>query len=264
LNGLTGEAIQSALPQTPHWFLVQKNDTPVGWLCMQGRPVRRNREAGYEIRSWAMFQIPNQPVRLIQQRQFTNPKMTMGLWSGRVQFGSGQQSALLVEDGLRQGNMIIATLTDGQRVDNEKKKIPEKMFGMYLPRAVGTLLPSLLDRTQPAGYTFAEYDRQVNDFQIRTVTVVGPERIDVKGKFVQAVKITDQPAVDSEPLTFWVDENGKVLQSRSPDGLVSVSVRPEDVLRAFPNARAVIAKMNQIQQQTPQTPTKRPANRRAR
>lgn len=256
LNRLTGEAIQHALPKTPRWFLVRKDDTSVGWLCMQGRPTRKKHVAGYEIRSWAMFQLPGQPVRLVRQMQFTDPNMSMGLWSGRIQLGSGEQSVLFVEDGLRQGRMILATWNDGRRMATERKDIPEMMFGMYLPRAVGTLLPALLDRTNPAGYTFSEYDRQINDFQVRTVMVVGPERIPRNGKLVEVVRITDQPTADAEPVTFWVDPDGKVLQTRSPDGLVSAAASEEDVLNVYPNARAVITRMNRTQ------PKKQSANQR--
>jgi hypothetical protein len=247
LNHLTSEAVERALPRTPRWFLVYQSDKPVGWLCMQGRPARRNRIAGYEICSWAMFQLSDQPVRLIRQQQFADPKFSMGQWQGRIQIGSGEQSALLVEDGLRQGPLIVSTFHDGLRQTNVEKTIPRDVTGMYLPKAVGVLLPSLLDRTKTAAYTFAEYDRRKNDFQMRTVSVVGPERIDLRGKFVDAVRITDQPTADAEAVTFWVDETGRVLQSRSPDGFLRVSASQKDVLKVYPNARGVINQLNQTQ-----------------
>ncbi|MBN1553320.1 MAG: hypothetical protein JXA11_01135 [Phycisphaerae bacterium] len=259
LTNLSGEAIQSALPTTPRWFLVRKDGANVGWLCMRGRPVRRNKVAGYEIDSWMMLQLPDQPVRLVCQRQFTDPSMSMELWSGRVQFGSGEQSALFVEDGLRQGGLIIATLNDGRRQTAERKEISGKMIGMYLPKAVGTLLPSLLDPSKPAGYTFAEYDRQMNDFRMRTVTVIGSEQLNGR----QAVKIADQPEADAEAVTYWVDEKGQILQSLSPDGLLSVSTGEQAVLTAYPNARSVIGQMNQTSP-APQTGQKPRRGKRMR
>lgn len=261
LKALRPEAVQKILPRKPRWFLVRQDGKLIGWLCRQGRSARRDKVAGYEICSWAMYQPPSQPPRLLRQQEFTDPKMSMDIWNGRVQLGSGEQAALLAEDGLRQGRVILTTFHDGRRQVNETKTMPEAVIGMYLPRLVGALLPSLLDRTKPAAYTFAEYDRRVNDFQMRTVAVVGPDRVEQKGKLVPAVKITDQPTADAEPVTFWVDAAGRVLQSRSPDGWVSSSASEEEVLSVYPNARSIITQMNQTQP-PPRDASHRPAARK--
>lgn len=245
LKNLQPRDIQNALPNQPRWFLLRKDGRLAGWLCRRGRVARPNRSAGYELTSWSFLQLPDQPVRLLRQREFADASMTQDSWSARVQFGSGPQATVLSEDGLRQGRLILATFQDGPQQISEQKNLSAGVIDLYLPPLVGSLLPALLDRTQPTAYTFASYDRRINDFQMRTVAIVGPETIEHDGRFVPAVKITDQPAADAEAVEMWVDKQGDILQTRSPDGLVSTRVSEKEALRAFPNALAILAEMNQ-------------------
>ena len=125
-----------------------------------------------------------------------------------------------------------------------QKKLPESVKDIYLPKALGMVLPVLVDRSRKAVYTFAEYAGAENDFHMRTFTVTGPELIQHNDKWVKAVKITDQPSTGAEPIVLWVDVKGNVLRSRSPDGLISESVTPEAVRRTYPRAKSIIARMN--------------------
>ena len=87
---------------------------------------------------------------------------------------------------------------------------------------------------------------------MRTVTVVGPAEIEKNGHVQKTVKITDQPTANAEAVIFWVDEKGRVLRSRAPDGLVSVSATAQDVLRTYPRARRLISRMHQAERGQPE------------
>ncbi len=240
---ITPEKLRAAMTTDPKWFLVYKDKKTVGWLCVQARPSRMNQDVGYEIRTWAMYEIPKQKIRLVRQRMFTNPKFSLERWHIHVQVGAGPDTVMVAEDGIRQRGLILCTLSDPQQ-RRMQKKLPESVKDIYLPKALGMVLPVLVDRSRKAVYTFAEYAGAENDFHMRTFTVAGPELIQHNGKWVEAVKITDQPSTGAEPIVLWVDVKGNVLRSRSPDGLISESVTPEAVRRTYPRAKSIIARMN--------------------
>jgi hypothetical protein len=45
------------------------------------------------------------------------------------------------------------------------------------------------------------------------------------------------------PLTLWLDENGAVLRSRTPEGLVNEAAAEAEVRLVFPKVKAVLAEM---------------------
>ena len=241
---ITPQNLQTAMPIDPKWFLVFQGKKAVGWIRVQAQPVRVNHTAGFEIRTWAMYQIPQQKIRLVRQGMFTNSKFSLEKWGIRIQVGSGLEGVLMAEEGVRQGELVLCTFSGSQQHRNVQKKLPESVKDIYLPKALGMVLPALVDRGAKASYTFAEYAGAENDFHMRTFTVAGPERIQSNGRWVKAVKMTDQPSIGAEPIVFWVDEKGNVLRSRTPDGLLSESATPEAVLRTFPKARSIVAEMN--------------------
>ncbi|HDY65908.1 MAG TPA: hypothetical protein ENH84_06725 [Phycisphaerae bacterium] len=241
---ITPQKLQAAMPTAPKWFLVYQGKKAVGWIRVQARSVRMNQAAGFEIRTWAMYQIPKQKIRLVRQSMFTNSKFSLEKWGTRIQIGSGPDAILMAEEGVRQGGLVLCTFSGSQRHRNTQKKLPESVKDIYLPKALGMVLPALVDQGEKATYTFAEYAGAENDFHMRTLTVVGPERIKSNGRWVKAVKMTDQPSIGADPIVFWVDEKGNVLRSQTPDGLRSESATPEAVLRTYPKAKLIVVEMN--------------------
>jgi len=101
---------------------------------------------------------------------------------------------------------------------------------------VHTLLPRLVDLTKPAAYAFASYNSQLNTFDMRTFTVVGPQKITVNQSQVEAIKVTDQGAADTEPAVLWVNAKGLVLRMSTSDGLLMEAVPKTVIIQRFPKA----------------------------
>lgn len=242
---LTEEKIGQALPKDPQWFLVRKKDKDVGWMRLEARKVRRSEVDGFEIRTWALYKIPGSDVRLVRKVMFSDPKLSMELWQARTQTGSGEESQLFIEEGLRQQNLIVSTIYEnGVKEQQHTKELPEKVKNILLPKAIGMLLPKLLDLKLSAAYTFAEYDSMENIFQMRTFKILGPEEVNIGGKVLQAIKATDQPAVNAEPITLWLDEKGNVLRLDTPDGINITAAMRKQVLRIYPKAESIIRQIN--------------------
>jgi hypothetical protein len=123
-----------------------------------------------------------------------------------------------------------------------------ELAGIYLPKALGLLLPGLVDLGKTGGYTFAEYSATENDFRMRTFEVVEPEVISAEGKSQAAMKVTDRPNFNTEPTVLWLNTKGKVLRSKNPNGLVNRVAAREEVLEAFPEAEKVIENMKRVSQ----------------
>ncbi|MDP7161937.1 MAG: hypothetical protein QF792_00400, partial [Phycisphaerae bacterium] len=95
----------------------------------------------------------------------------------------------------------------------------------------------------PASYAFATYDATGNNFNLRTFTVEGPEEIELSGRRVQAVRVTDQLSADAPPATMWIDKKGNLLIMEAAGGLVMEVATGQAVLRRFPNAEEIIKTM---------------------
>ena len=97
--------------------------------------------------------------------------------------------------------------------------MPEFLQPAYLPEAFGPLLPRLLDRSKAGTYSFAVYNPSKNDFDMRTVRVVGEETIRIGAKNVKATRLTDQMSQQAPTADLWVDKKGMMLRMQMPSGL---------------------------------------------
>ncbi len=250
-NQLTDEKLGLAMPEGPQWFLIKQKGKRVGWMRTEARRVKRKMGTGFEIRTWSLYEIPGSDVRLVRKVMFSDPKLSMEFWNSRKQVGSGDKSQLFIEEGLRQQDLIISTTYENEVKDQQQKTLPEKVKAVLLPKAVGMLLPRLLDLNIYGAYTFAEYDSTKNDFQMRTVEIIGPGEVEIDGRILKAIKATDQPAVNTEPITLWLDQKGNILRSDHPGGIQIQTATEKQVLGFYPKAEVIIREINQASKPTP-------------
>ncbi len=240
LLALEEKDFRDALDEKPAWFLMRYEGKTVGFLRKKLSPGREKGSDGYELRSHAMFQLPEDRMRLMKRVMFVTPALGMERWKEQLQVGSGRNAMTLAEDGIRQDRLIVCMVDRNGKIDTQKVRAPQKI---YLPRALGELLPRIVDLDQRVGYTFAAYSTSTNGFEMRTFTVEGPETFRHGGKAVRGVKATDQVAGDVEPATLHLDRRGRLLKMETPDGLNMVAADRAEVLDAFPRAESVIGAM---------------------
>ena len=75
---------------------------------------------------------------------------------------------------------------------------------------------------------------------VLTVTLVGPETIELGGQKVQAVRLNLRPAEDREEFALWLDSAGQMLREDLGEGQNAERSTRDEVLRRFPAARGLL------------------------
>ncbi len=242
LGSITDEKLARIIDNDARWFLMKLNKKDVGFMLMNEAITRNKGEHGYEVKQWIMMQIPNDRVRLMRCVMFTNSDRSVERWTQYLQEGSGQTAVQSGEDGIKQKDLIVCDISIAGKMSTHQKAVQDKI---YLPKAMSFMLPRLVDLSKKTSYGFAVYASQSNSFDMRSLTVVGPDSITVDSRKVEAVHLIDRPAEDADPSDVWVDKKGKLLRIESPDGLVLEPAGKAAVLRQFPNAETIVNKLGQ-------------------
>lgn len=238
LDGITASILSQALRARPQWYLLKMKNKPAGFVKVEEKARAYKGVDGYAVTAWVMVALPKTPARLVRREMFTTADRKLERWREQWQIGSGKLAQNGAEDGLKDGNMIVCHIDTRGKVHRLKpKKTPQPI---YLPRAMGMVLPRLVDLTKPACYAFATYVSSANDFDMRTFTVVGPDKIKTLAGSVDAVRIIDRPAEDEEPATVWVSPKGDLLRMQSGTGLAMDVASEATVLRRFPKAKLIV------------------------
>lgn len=238
----TAKLLKLLIPQRQH-FLVKLKNQNVGFLAQSEAAGREKDASGIVVTTWVMMQMPGDQPRLMKRVLFTSPDSSIERWQEQFQMDgpAGTRPLLRAEDGMTVNGLIVCQIDDGTKISTQKK--PGVPKDMYLPRALGYMLPRLVDLKTPGAYTFAAYTTETNDLDMRTLTVAGPERIEIAGQTVECVKLMDQLSMADEPATVWVDSTGRLLRMETAEGLVIESASREAVLQKYPNAESLIGAM---------------------
>ncbi|MCK4602558.1 MAG: hypothetical protein KAU28_08840, partial [Phycisphaerae bacterium] len=174
LAGLTDKKLTDATHGEPQWCLLRFKGDDVGFMLTTESATRREGRRGYEVKLWVMSRLPKDQPRLLKRVLFTTVDRKLERWTESLQIGSGPTSVVIGEDGIRQDDVIVCNFARGDRIDTNKKAVPASLT-FYLPRAIGLLLPRLVDLQEQTSYAFAVYAGDVNDFDMRTLKVIGPD-----------------------------------------------------------------------------------------
>ncbi len=255
LTDLTGEKLVGLLHTKPQWFLFSMDGETVGFMKIveaETKLPQANAASidGVTITQWLKIQIGNHETRMLRREAFSSADRKYERWSESIIIGQDQSSVVIGEEGLRQANLIVCTRKAPGREKTNQKSMPPKIDVIYLPHAMGYLLPRLADLSQPGVYGFGAYSSEANDFDLRTFTVKGQEKIDFDGRFVTAIALTDQKTADQEPADVWVDTSGLILKMDTADGLSMQRASLRDVKLQFRDAEPLIRAMNRMARDT--------------
>lgn len=233
LESLTIQKLQSVIQPRPQWLLLELKGKSVGFMRIEEAATERDGQKGVQVQHFTLLELPGDQRRVVRQTMFSTADRKTDQWSTRATVGQGGHAQETMMEGRRDGASIQCTVTEGGAARTFSKPLPEKV---YLPQALGVLLPRLLDMSKIEPVAFAGYAPTANAFDIRTVTVQGSDEITDGSRKVQAVLLTDQPAADVEASSTWVDPTGKILRIQTPDGLLMSPATREAVLRRFKDA----------------------------
>jgi hypothetical protein len=241
LAGITQDALLRILSKDPQYYLLQLKGRYVGFMVQYEEAARDGSVRGVQVTTYVMMQLPKDELRLMKSVMFTTADRSFERWKQQLQVGSGAASSVQAEDLLKQGDQIVCDVDTGGRIDTKKKPVPKDM---YLPRAMGVLLPRLVDARTPTGYSFAAYTSEANDFDMRTFEVKGPGKLTVNGAEMDVTLATDQPAADAEAVDLWLGPGGLLLRLKTAEGLMMDLSSREAVFEHFPKAQAILEAMS--------------------
>ncbi len=84
-----------------------------------------------------------------------------------------------------------------------------------LPKILEYTWPRVVELTKPSVMTFLVYNGATGKPQYRTLSVIGPDKINLDGKSVDAIKLSDE--LDPGTTYIWTDREGKMLMMRTSD-----------------------------------------------
>jgi len=241
LAGLNDKKLRAIISAEPQWYLFKLQDRVVGFMKMLDSFTEKEKTQGLWVVQYIMLQMPHDKRRLLKRQAFSTADRSVESWNELSQVGQGPGLQRIQEQGLKQAELIVCSITGPRGERTFKKKVPREI---YLPRALGIVLPRLIDLSQPRAYGFASYTSNVNSFDLRTITVIGPDTILRDGEKIQCVHLTDQSAADAEPVDLWVDAKGNLLRMKTSEGLVIEASSLPRVLKSFYDAESLIAQLD--------------------
>ena len=233
LASLTDKKLQAVFQAKRRWFLVRRKDQDVGYMTYATQPKRDGRRAGYEIRSYLNMSIPKAPPVVVGTMMFSTADRNLEKWRRDIVTGAGRRARQSVEQGTKQKELIVCSfpLQPGRDANRSLKK---PAMDIYIPGALGMVLPRLVDLKVKQSYGFAAYNSAANGIDLRTLTVAGPAKISLAGRHVEAARLVERMAVDAEKAYLWVDSEGEILRMQTTDGLLMERSTRSAVLRRFP------------------------------
>ena len=240
LKAFTDKKLTAALQTEDKWFLYKHGDKVVGFMRQSESAAKSAGKSGYKTTSWMRMTMSGRTVKL-KRELFTTADRSAETWLETAWVAAGGRKAKMQEKGSKTGSKIACELSRGdKKVTQKPAKAPKDN---YLPRAMAWLLRRMTDLEKPAAYAFARYNGQTSSFHLRTFTVIGPEEIEVGGRKVTAVRVTDQLTAESPPADIWVDIRGNLLIMKTVDGLTMEAATAKAVARRFPKANETIKTM---------------------
>jgi len=263
LEALTDEKLAGALLGEDRWYLLHRKGKCVGFRKVSERRASEGRTRGFQVTTWGLLRLEDQDVRLIKRVMFTTADRRLERWKDQLQIGLGPAARTVAEDGIKQAELIVCSIDQGSRIQARQKTVPSRKrlveamkrngrsdeeiraltVPAYLPRAMGHMLWRLVDPGAAGAYAFATFNSATGDLDMRTFTVVGPERITLGGRTIRAIRVADRASPDREPMTGWLDEKGRLLRVQIAGGVTMEHSTLAAVLGRFPKALETIQGM---------------------
>jgi hypothetical protein len=247
LDSLTEEKLNSALRTDPQWFLFRAGNEYSGFSKVAESRTDWNGRKGFMVRQWVWLGTKNPPLMGKRVTFATADRRVVRDASSAFRDIAGKLVCSNKAEVEKEDDLItcrISSAEPGRKSPVRKTKVPPGNVPFYVPDAMVGFIERLVDLSKPAGYAFAVYNVGADGFDVRTLAVAGPEKIEVDGKAVDAVRCTEQLAEDVDVGTVWLDAKGLRVHASQGTTTVTAATRDE-VLKHFPKAEDIIGQMGE-------------------
>ncbi|MFW6145710.1 MAG: hypothetical protein ACOC7R_00085 [Planctomycetota bacterium] len=239
LDKLDADALRGTLSPGDHWFALVRSGKVAGFVHIHEQWDRQDRAEGLRVvtesavKGEASDDAPadKKKVRtLARENAFCSFDRSFERWESFsvVLEGTDERSRHHVFGMKQHDLLLIQTVVGPRQTRANQVKVP---VSIYLPRAMASVAPALLDRSQAGGYAFGRYDDATGGIEMRTLTVVGPTKATLGGQTFEGVELTDQAGPGAPLSQITVDEAGRVLTITRPQG-TSLRRTTEQAIRA--------------------------------
>lgn len=97
------------------------------------------------------------------------------------------------------------------------KPVARMLPPMYLPRALGHILPRIVPRNRPKQYMFYSYVSERQELIARYIDVLPEARVNFRGELIRAVPVQDRLELEGSVTTHYVSPNGQYLGSENKE-----------------------------------------------
>ncbi len=217
LQAVTADRLATLLVDKARYFKVSVKGKDIGFLKISETMASEGKIHGLRIIRSGVLLGPKGSKNLIREELFASSSRDYERWRRIEETKAG----INVVNAIKQKELLLLQISQpGKPEESRQKELPKEIRSAYLPQALGVIATRLIDRSAPRGFTFATYDAVRHSYEMRTIRVVGPEKIILGDKIVQATRLTDQMASDAPTANTWVDDKGRMLRMKTPDGFM--------------------------------------------
>jgi hypothetical protein len=232
LKGLTPAAVNAAIAKAERWFAIIQGNRMAGFMQVSEQPVQRKGAQGVQVNLRMVVVDPNGVKLFTNQELYSSADRSFSRWEtvslvkeGATEKGREHQFGTKTNEAL-----VVQRVIGQHEIESRNHKVPEDC---YVPLAMAQLLPRLLDRRMPGNYDFAQYNPTTSDVEIRSLRVVGPEKLALSGRSYDTVLLTDRMAADMPEMKVYVDAAGLPLKIISSDDFGAVTVYQQTTAEAI-------------------------------
>ena len=242
LTKLTDKKLSAVFRGPIQWYLLRMKGKDVGYVTISLSITRSEGVKAYEVRTQGKVHLPGQALQRVERSQRSAANRKLVQWHETLTVANPLGTKRFIEKGIVQNKLIVCNRRSGTGQDmRRKKRMKQSIMNMYLPDAFRTALPTLVDLKKKTTYSFATYSSQANDFKMLTFVVIGPEKITVAGRQVEAIRVSEQASVKEEPANMWVNSAGQLLKMTTADGLIMETTTRSAIIRRFGEDEAATA-----------------------
>ena len=262
LDKVTEKRLREILDEQTQYFTISLKGKTIGFLKITESMATVKQTVGLSVVRAGSLTVPKQSRKLIHEKLFASPDRSVERWRRAVMDGQGPAAAMALQEGIKHNDMILVHRSGPNTPRTTRsRKVPAPMLEVYLPQAFGGLLPRLTGAAKAGtSHGFAMYNDVSDGFDLRTLRVVGAEKIAAGGRTVPASHLTDQMAPDAPRADLWVDAKGGLIRMKTPDGLTIERAARALVIRRF---AAELLELDKLAAWVPPDakPVKRPTKR---
>jgi hypothetical protein len=230
LDELTGDKLRAKVLSEPLYYIIHSGGKVTGFIRVKESVDHREGKIGLRVVRLAGRKTDDGTV-LTHEDLFAAADGGFDQWR-RIE-RMGDRASL--EEGLRQKELLLVhRQSQGSPRATKQRKLAPVIRGAYLPPAMEMMvLRLILGKGERRAYGFAVYNPIKTDFDMRTVTLVGPDAVRLGGSKRQATRLTDQMAQDAPTADVWVDKHGRMLKMAAPRRTSVLLTSRQEVLKRF-------------------------------